>query len=75
MWAPNLSKTSEMAALKKLKLVDKHELVQLIEKQIRQNDPRIRSMALLEKEMGSTLNRGDVSGREIGIIQISTTSI
>ena len=43
-----------MALFKKLKLVDEHELEQLIEKQIRQYDPRIRSMALLQKEMEDT---------------------
>ena len=53
-----------MAAFKKLKLVDEHELEQLIEKQIRQYDPRIRSMALLEKEMGSALNRDDLAPEE-----------
>ena len=53
-----------MAAVKELKLVDDHELQQLIEKQIRQYDPRIRSMALLEKEMGSALNREDLTPEE-----------
>ena len=53
-----------MAAFKKLKLVDEHELEQLIEKPIRQYDPRIRSMALHAKDMGSALNRDHLAPEE-----------
>ena len=53
-----------MAAFKNINLVDDQELQQLIEKQIRQYDPRIRSMALLEKEIGSALNRDDLTSEE-----------
>ena len=49
---------------KKLKLFDEHELEQLIEKQIRQYDPRIRGMTLLQKEMEDTLNRSDLAPEE-----------
>ena len=57
-----------MAAFKKLNFVDEHELEQLIEMQIRQYDPGIRSMELLEKEIGSTLNRDELAPDEKGAL-------
>ena len=49
---------------KKQKLVEEHELEQVIEKQIRQYDPRIGSMAVLQKEMEDMLNRSDFAPEE-----------
>ena len=59
-----IKKNNSMAIFKKLKLVDEMELERLIEKQLRQYDPKIHSMALMKKEMDQALARQDLVPEE-----------
>ena len=49
---------------KKLKLIDEQEIQRLVEKQLRDYDPVIRTLGKLQTEMDSVLNRTDLSPEE-----------
>ena len=54
-----MSSSRSSALFKRLKLLDEQEFDRLIERQIRQYDPAIHSMAQMRKDMDSALSRDD----------------
>ena len=52
------------ALFKRLKLIDEQELNRLVEKQLREYDPTIRSLATLHREMQEIEGRSDLTPEE-----------
>ena len=58
------SRANSASLFKRLKLLDEQELDRLIERQIRQYDPSIHSMAQMKKDMDNVLSREDIPAEE-----------